>query len=252
MMQQANFITVFVGIETPEVNALKSMDKDHNAKLPILDSINTLNSYGLEVTSGIILGLDTDTADSETRIIEFIDASQVPVLTINLLQALPKTPLWSRLERANRLDHDPARESNVQFLRPYDEIIGSWRRCIAHAYTPERLFARFIHQMDSTYAHRIKTPARGKLTRSNLRRGLIMAFNIAVKVGAQSDYRRVFWRAAREAMKRGQIEAVFNMGFVAHHLIRFTQEALSGQQNASFYAVRAEEPIGAPLLQKAS
>jgi radical SAM superfamily enzyme YgiQ (UPF0313 family) len=251
MMQQANFITVFVGIETPEVNALKSMDKDHNAKLPILDSINTLNSYGMEVTSGIILGLDTDTADSETRIIEFIDASNVPVLTINLLQALPKTPLWTRLEKAKRLDHDPSRESNVQFLRPYDEIIGSWRRCIAHAYTPERLFERFIHQMDSTYANRIKTPVRGQLTRSNLRRGLIMAFNIALRVGIQSDYRRVFWRAAREAMKRGQIEAVFNMGFVAHHLIRFTQEALSGQQNASFYAVKAEDPVGAPALRKA-
>jgi radical SAM superfamily enzyme YgiQ (UPF0313 family) len=255
MMREANFMTVFVGIETPEVDALKSMAKDHNAKLPILDSINTLNSYGLEVTSGIILGLDTDTAESEHRLIEFIDASNVPVLTINLLQALPKTPLWSRLDKANRLDHDPSRESNVQFLRPYDDIIGAWRRCIAHAYTPERLFARFVHQMDATYANRIKTPVRAQLTRSNLRRGLVLGFNIAVQVGMRSDYRRAFWRAAREALKRGQIEAIFNMGFVAHHLIRFTQEALAGQQNASFYAVRTEGTTGptvTPELRQAS
>jgi radical SAM superfamily enzyme YgiQ (UPF0313 family) len=248
MMREANFITVFVGIETPEVDALKSMAKDHNAKLPILDSINTLNSYGLEVTSGIILGLDTDTAESENRLIEFIDASQVPVLTINLLQALPKTPLWTRLDKANRLDHDPALESNVRFLRPYDDIIGAWRRCIAHAYTPERLFSRFIHQMDATYRHRIKTPATAQLTWSNLRRGVVLGYNIAVRVGMRSEYRRVFWRAAWEAIKRGQIEAVFNMGFVAHHMIKFTQEALAGQQNASFYAVREEAP--APVAFK--
>lgn len=240
LMREANFITVFVGIETPEVEALKSIDKGHNAKLPILDSIATINGYGLEVTSGIILGLDTDGAETESRLCAFIDASHVPVLTINLLQALPKTPLWDRLDRAGRLDHDPARESNVRFLRPYDEIIAAWRRCIAHAYTPERLFARFIHQMDATYRHRIRTPARGQLTRSNLRRGLVLGFNIAVRVGLRSSYRRAFWRAAGEALRRGQIEAVFNMGFVAHHLIRFTQEALAGEQNASFYSARTE------------
>jgi hypothetical protein len=31
---------------------------------------------------------------------------------------------------------------------------------------------------------------------------------------------------------------VFNMGFVAHHLIRFTREALRGEHNASFYAAQ--------------
>ncbi|MDB5592698.1 B12-binding domain-containing radical SAM protein [Enterovirga sp.] len=240
LMREANFITVFVGIETPDADALKQMDKGHNAKLPILDSIATLNSYGLEVTSGIILGLDSDSAESELRLREFVDASNVPVLTINLLQALPRTPLWERLERADRLDHDPARESNVRFTRPYGEVLAAWRRLIAHAYTPERLFNRFVHQMDATYAHRIRTPVRTQLTLTNLRRALVLGANITVRVGFLSDYRRVFWRAVREAVKRRQIEAFFNMGFVAHHMIRFTAEALAGQQNASFYAVRTE------------
>ena len=238
LMRQANFITVFVGIETPEVDALKSMDKQHNAKLPILESIDTLNRYGLEVTSGIILGLDTDTAESEKRIIEFIDASHVPVLTINLLQALPKTPLWDRLSRSNRIVDDESLESNVRFLRPYDAIVAGWRRCIAHAYTPERLFERFQHQMDATYRHRIKTPLRTRLTRSNLTRGVILGGNILFKIALRSPYRRVFRAAAWQALKRGQIEAIFNMGFVAHHMIRFTQDALAGNQNASFYSTR--------------
>ena len=139
---------MFVGIETPEADALMHMRKEHNAALPMLDAIHTLNSYGLEVTSGIILGLDTDTADTEARLKAFIDASQIPILTINLLQALPKTPLWDRLKRAGRIvADDTSRESNVQFLRPYDEVVAMWRRCIAHAYAPERLFERFTHQI---------------------------------------------------------------------------------------------------------
>jgi radical SAM superfamily enzyme YgiQ (UPF0313 family) len=249
MMREANFITVFVGIETPDKDALKLIDKGHNAKLPILESIAAINSFGMEVTSGIILGLDTDSPESEERLREFVDASNVPVLTINLLQALPKTPLWDRLEKADRLDHDPGLESNVRFLMPYDEVVAAWKRCIAHAYEPERLFDRFLHQVDSTYKNRVKVPATAQLTVSNLRRAAIMAFNITVKVGIRSDYRRAFWRAAGHAIKKGQIEAVFNMGFVAHHMITFTREALAGDQAASFYSVRAEGGADAPGLK---
>ena len=86
------------------------------------------------MTSGIILGLDTDTETAESKLIDFIDRSQIPVLTINLLQALPKTPLWDRLAREGRLVHDAALESNVLFKRPHDDVVASWRRAIAHAY----------------------------------------------------------------------------------------------------------------------
>jgi hopanoid C-2 methylase len=205
------------------------------------EAIETLNSYGLEVTSGIILGLDSDTDKSEQNLIDFIDRSAIPVLTINLLQALPKTPLWDRLEREGRLVHDAALESNVLFKRPHDTVVGSWRRAIAHAYTPEKIFERFKHQCAVTYPNRITTPTAGKLTFTNLRRGLILGFNIITRVGIFSDYRKPFWSAAGYALKRGQIEAVFNMGFVAHHLIRFTREALRGEHNASFYAAKAAE-----------
>jgi hypothetical protein len=65
LMREAQFVNVFVGIETPEVDALKAMRKEQNAALPIMEAIKTINNYGMEVTSGVILGLDTDTADSE-------------------------------------------------------------------------------------------------------------------------------------------------------------------------------------------
>jgi hopanoid C-2 methylase len=258
LMREAAFVGIFVGIETPEADALSAMRKDQNNSLPMMDAIRTLNDYGLEVISGIILGLDTDSDDTEQRLKDFIDLSNIPTLTINLLQALPKTPLWDRLKRANRLDEDPARESNVVFLRPYDDVVATWRRAISHAYDPENLFKRFVHQVDVTYTKRISTPARGKLNWPNIRRGLVLAYNIFVELGIKSDYRRVFWRASLQALKSGRIDAVFSMGFMAFHLIHFTREALRGDHNASFYSTkdsrRGTEPFAeaAPLLQRSA
>jgi radical SAM superfamily enzyme YgiQ (UPF0313 family) len=244
LMREASFLGVFVGIETPEADALKAMRKDQNNSVPMMASIKTLNDYGLEVTSGIILGLDTDTDDTESRLKDFIDVSQIPMLTINLLQALPKTPLWDRLAKADRLANDGALESNVQFLRPYDEVVATWRRCIAYANDPERLFSRFRHQVDSTYVNRMIPPARGKLNWANLSGALVLAFRVILHIGILSDYRKPFWDAARHALRRGQIDAVLGMGFIAHHLIEFTREALRGEQNASYYSTKARDAMG--------
>jgi hopanoid C-2 methylase len=245
LMREASFLGLFVGIETPEAGALTAMRKDHNNSLPMMDAIKTLNSYGLEVTSGIILGLDTDTDDTEARLKDFIDLSQIPMLTINLLQALPKTPLWDRLNKSGRLNNDERSESNVVFLRPHDDVVGMWRRSIEYANDPERLFARFYHQVDATYVNRLIPPACGKLNWANLRGAAVLAYNVLVQVGLKSDYRRPFWRAARHALRRGQIDSVLGMGFMAHHLIQFTREALRGDQNASFYSTRQRERAAA-------
>jgi len=245
LMQQARFLGIFVGIETPEADALTAMRKEHNIAVPMMESIKTLNDYGLEITSGIILGLDTDSADSEIRLKDFIRLSNIPTLTINLLQALPKTPLWDRLKQTGRLTDDPALESNVRFLRPYDEVVGTWHRCIAYAYDPEHLFARFAHQVDATYCNRIKIPARGQLTATNLKFAAGFLVRLIFHVGIKADYRRFFWRAAWRAIRRGQIDMVFSMGFVGHHLIEFSREALRGEQNASFYsALRKQQTKG--------
>ena len=163
---------------------------------------------------------------------------------MNLLQALPKTPLWDRLKRETRLVDDPMLESNVRFLRPYDEVIGTWRRCIAHAYDPERLFARFAHQIEATYVNRKVAPAAARLTWANLKFAAIFAARILYYIGLKSDYRRSFWRAARVALRRGKIDAVFGMAFIGHHLIEFTREALRGEQNASFYSQARKDQRG--------
>ena len=240
LMRRAGFVNVFVGIETPDIGALKSMRKEQNASVPMYEAIETINRFGMEVTSGIILGLDTDTDETEGDLLRFIERAQIPVLTINVLQALPKTPLWDRLARDGRLVEDQSLESNVRFLRPHDQVIATWRTCTAYAYEPERLFKRFEHQIRNTYIHRLQTPARGKLTWFNIRGALVLIANLVIRVGLFSSYRRPFWRAARLAWRHRQIEAIFGLGFVSRHLIEFSREALRGEQNASFYAARGD------------
>ncbi len=238
MMREAFFYAIFVGIETPDPDALRHMAKDQNAKLPILDAVRTINSFGMEVVSGIILGLDTDTPDTADRLLAFIEASQIPMLTINLLQALPRTPLWDRLHRAGRLVDDPDRESNVAFARGYEEVLGAWRRCVAEAYRPEAVYARFAYNARHTYPNRITPDAAGRLTWINLRRGLTLLVQLVLRVGLLADYRRWFWRVAGREFAAGRFDAAFSIALVAHHLITFARQAVQGQENASFYSAK--------------
>src|SRR5205085_219603 len=121
--------------------------------------------------------LDTDKPGTADALLDFVDQSRIPLLTINLLQALPKTPLWDRLEKEGRLIRDEVaegRDSNVDFLMPYDEVVTSWKRAMAIAYEPAALYARYQYQCDYTYANRKQVPVADELkTWPNIRRALI-------------------------------------------------------------------------------
>jgi hopanoid C-2 methylase len=245
LMREAGFITVFCGIETPEPAALHAIAKDHNLRLPILESVRRINSYGLEVVSGIILGLDTDGPDTADRIIEFIRASHIPMLTINVLYALPKTPLWRRLEAEGRLVAAEGRESNVVFRLPYETVQAMWRRCIIAAYAPEAVYARFAHNIAYTFSRRKPYPLNPqRASWKNVRMGCGILARLIWRVGVRGDYRRTFWRLAWPALKAGHIEPLIHAAIVSHHLIAFTQDCLQGVGESSFYAPSTTVPSG--------
>ncbi len=244
MMREAGFDTIFCGIETPDPAALKAMSKTHNMMVPILEGIETLNHYGMEVVSGIILGLDTDTPESGQAIIDFIEISRIPMLTINLLQALPQTPLWDRLARTGRLIHDEERESNVDFLLPYEDVVTMWRETMDKAYQPKALFDRYEHQIKGTYANRYPKPASPqRASMKNVMKGMRLLARIIWKVGVRSDYRREFWDFAWPKLKQGKIEEVIQAGLISRHLIRFAREASVGTMNASHYSAKLRDPM---------
>jgi radical SAM superfamily enzyme YgiQ (UPF0313 family) len=238
-LRAAYFVGIFCGIETPEPEALRHMSKEQNMMVPILEAVDKLNAYGLEVIGGMIVGLDTDSAATATKIIEFIDQSNIPMLTINLLQALPRTPLWDRLQRENRISDDDNLESNVVFKMPYDNTIAIWRACLDHAYDPRRLFRRYDYQIHRTYPNRRPRPRPpGQLTLKNIKRGLTMFFKVCWKLGVVADYRRHFWSYAWPRLKEGRIEEIIGTGIIAKHLITFSRKACAGELNASHYSSR--------------
>jgi hopanoid C-2 methylase len=238
-LRDANFTGIFCGIETPEPEALKQMSKEQNMMVPILEAVDRLNAYGLEVIAGVIIGLDTDNPDTRSHITTFIEQSNIPMLTVNLLQALPRTPLWDRLKAENRLSDDERRESNVVFKMPYEETIAIWRACLQHAYDPARLFRRYDYQIHRTYPHRRKLPPKtGQLTLRNLKRGLSMLFKVCWKLGVLADYRKAFWSYAWPRFKEGRIEEIIGTGIIAKHLITFSRKACAGELNASHYSAK--------------
>ncbi len=256
LMREAFFHTIFVGIETPDPEALRGMAKDQNLRRPILESVAVLNSYGMEVVSGIILGLDQDTERTADDILAFIEASKIPMLTINLLYALPLTPLRRRLEREGRIlsDRTGGEESNVRFLLPREVVRRNWLKCVIESNRPEPLYRRFQHQIEHTYPNRFNPGALRRVEREDVANGLKIVGRILWRIGARADYRKVFWRMARLALKTGNLEAVIHVGLVAHHLIHFARECEAGIGEHSFYSEkgtsRAPAKGGAPALRR--
>lgn len=144
-----------------------------------------------------------------------------------------------RLRREDRIVEGDRRELNVRFLRPYEDVLAEWKRCVETIYAPSALIDRFLHQVETTYRNRIDRPARGRLRPANLWLGLVIAVNVAARIGLFADYRREFWRTVRFCGRYRQFESVLNIAIVAHHLICFSREAVLGRQNASFYATRS-------------
>jgi radical SAM superfamily enzyme YgiQ (UPF0313 family) len=218
------------------------MKKTQNLRRPILESVQTLNRYGLEVASGIILGLDTDTPETAGAIINFAEESQIPLMTVNLLYALPKTPLYERLKRDGRLASDHNGESNIVYLEPKETVLDRWRHVIADLYEPANVYARFLTQARQTYTNR-PTPknALQQLTWRNLRRASRIFSRIIWHVGLRSNYRRHFWKMFWTLIRRGEVEAIFHISIVAHHLISYTRQALQGKGQASNYSLQAVE-----------
>src|SRR5205085_11021648 len=103
MMRRAHFRRVFLGIETPVEESLKEAQKGQNTRVNLLDSVKKIQSHGMEVMAGFIVGFESDPDDIFERQVKFIRDSAIPLAMVGLLTALPETQLWRRLEREGRL-----------------------------------------------------------------------------------------------------------------------------------------------------
>ena len=103
LMRQANFTTIFVGIESPRAASLQETHKTQNLRENILDSVHRIQRAGIEVMAGMIVGFDNDDTSIFEEQFRFIQDARIPVSMTGMLNAVPKTPLYQRLKDAGRL-----------------------------------------------------------------------------------------------------------------------------------------------------
>jgi radical SAM superfamily enzyme YgiQ (UPF0313 family) len=103
LMRAANFTTIFIGIETPRKASLRETRKTQNTRGDLVDSVRKVHSYGIQVQAGMIVGFDNDDAAIFEEQLRFIQAARIPISMTGMLQALPRTPLYDRIEKEGRL-----------------------------------------------------------------------------------------------------------------------------------------------------
>ncbi len=103
MLRDANFFGVFLGIESPRKASLAEAQKTQNEKLDLVKAVHKIQSYNLFVWAGMIVGFDQDDADIFQEQFDFLQAAQIPIAMINALEAVPRTPLYKRLQAEGRL-----------------------------------------------------------------------------------------------------------------------------------------------------
>ena len=100
LMVDANIATVFVGIETPNEASLRETKKIQNLADPrgnMLDKVHRIQRAGMEVWSGMIVGFDNDDSTVFECQRRFIQDAHIVNTMVNILVAIPRTPLYTRL-----------------------------------------------------------------------------------------------------------------------------------------------------------
>ena len=99
LLTAANFSYIFLGVETPEPDLLRAAGKYQNLRNPLKDSLAAINANGLNMVASFIIGFDGEQSGAGDRIAEFVEELDIPIMMINILQPLPNTRLWERLEK---------------------------------------------------------------------------------------------------------------------------------------------------------
>jgi radical SAM superfamily enzyme YgiQ (UPF0313 family) len=148
LMVQCNFNAVFLGIETPDEASLQLTKKFQNTRSSLTDTVDKIIRAGLRPMAGFIIGFDGEKSGAGKRIIDFVEQAAIPTAMFGMLQALPLTALWDRLEKENRLRSKDRLDINQTTLmnfvptRPIEEIAREYIEAFWTLYEPERYLDR--------------------------------------------------------------------------------------------------------------
>jgi len=214
LMIAANFSSVFLGIETPDTDSLSLTQKFQNTRNSLVESVQTINRAGLRVMAGFIIGFDGEKSGAGDRIIDFVETTAIPQALFGMLQALPGTALWHRLEKENRLQTEGKAVSGKQTTlmnfvptRPLEEIAWEYINCFWRLYEPSRYLARVYRHylMMKPLPHQKKHPDMLELVEI---RALLIIF---WRQGMKRSTRWQFWKQLFSIIQK-------NPGVFTHYL----------------------------------
>jgi hypothetical protein len=223
-MRSANFRQVFIGIETPVGESLKEAQKGQNLRRDLLDSVHKVQSYGMEVMAGFIVGFDNDPNDIFERQVAFIRDSAIPIAMVGLLVAIPDTQLWRRLEREGRLVGDLMGEhtgNNTDCILNFvpkmdaDVLIEGYKSIVRNIYSPREYYDRALASLRRV--EREHTPEmHGGITGSDIATFLRIITALGVRDGSRGE----FWRFMKRVIveHRGTIEQGLTHAALGYHL----------------------------------
>ena len=219
-MRDAGFHRVFLGIETPVEESLHEAQKSQN-RGNLLESVRTIQRHGIEVMAGFIVGFDNDPEDIFERQIDFIRRSAIPMAMVGLLNALPDTQLWKRLDREGRLLGADATGNNTvctfNFKTRMDPafLVRGYQRIMQTIYGPREYYQRVLDSLRRT--------TRPHSAEQHIYRpiaGLTALMKILVKLGVIDRERKEFWRFFVQALikHRAQFADSLRLAAVGYHL----------------------------------
>jgi radical SAM superfamily enzyme YgiQ (UPF0313 family) len=175
LLNQANFVGVFVGIESPDTSTLIAMRKKQNTRRSIAQSIHKIYAAGLFVHAGFIVGFDSEKEAVAATMVELIEEAAIPICMVGLLYALPNTQLARRLEKEGRLHPHVQRENvksadqctmglNFETLRPRQEILADYVSILKRIYDPTAFAGRLkrLAALLHNSSRRIRRPHGGR------------------------------------------------------------------------------------------
>jgi radical SAM superfamily enzyme YgiQ (UPF0313 family) len=152
LMVEANFESVFVGIESPNEDALRETKKIQNLSDrggTVMDKVHRIQNAGLEVWCGMIVGFDNDDATVFAAQRQFITESRIALAMVNILNALPRTPLFARLAKEGRLKNTGDAENfgviTANFIPARisrSDLCDGYLDLMRELYSPEAYFGR--------------------------------------------------------------------------------------------------------------
>ena len=228
LMAEAGFSSVFVGIETPSEASLRETGKHINLSGSMVEKAARIQEKGIQVMSGFIIGFDADPDDIAERMTACIQEFGIPQAMIGLLNALPDTDLYDRLEAEERIssqstgNNTHAFAMNFRPTRPEATVLRDYKHVLERAY-PADMKAYF----ERCSVLRERWPAKRE-NRGRLPLGWkLKVFARYLWTAAASPYRfnALGFLLKTLAVKPSFIEQAIELGIKGHHHWAITRQA---------------------------